>query len=568
MSSMNNNNNVQLSPLRASDIQLTVYSEPIQNDTERILTSTCEWIKIHKPALILSLLDPYRSFYVAMIAQQSLIPFISMTQNYQNEINPITPSSSSSLTITKNEEKEEEAKLDNDQRFPQNINQNYWLPPPPSSSSSSLRLSLDPPIQTLADATFKLLRTQYWFDALLIIDESIVSDQFARRLTSLCDSFRYEYEQQHLIIIIIIMMVMVMESSIPEKNFYQNDLAMNPFILHHHHHPSSESQYDTFDWMELKRSSIKKSAMLADTLLHKPIETITTTTTTTTSTPKSSTMADTDKDTTTFFTKQDDDDDDDDVKSESIFEQQQQQQQQSLKYDRIIRRRGIKSKKPSSAKQQQEIRQLKAGLLMSIWKNLMIIRVSKSLPQKEFYLRMAEIQTTHRRIVLVHCDKRTMKRVIHNGRELDLFNGEKIWILLDGRLGPDEKFDTISSSSSSSWFNGDGDGVNGKQDDDHHMDSVNDNDQLPLPVGMLAIQNRHRKIYDPELLDSIVELMGKAALNSYQLRLLQKQYPKSRTLFQNQKQINNNNNNNIIIKRNPSVIIHQVPLNHHHHHYR
>ncbi|KAH7638591.1 hypothetical protein HUG17_2624 [Dermatophagoides farinae] len=111
MSSMNNNNNVQLSPLRASDIQLTVYSEPIQNDTERILTSTCEWIKIHKPALILSLLDPYRSFYVAMIAQQSLIPFISMTQNYQNEINPITPSSSSSLTITKNEEKEEEAKL-------------------------------------------------------------------------------------------------------------------------------------------------------------------------------------------------------------------------------------------------------------------------------------------------------------------------------------------------------------------------------------------------------------------------------------------------------------------------
>ena len=80
--------------------------------------------------------------------------------------------------------------------------------------------------------------------------------------------------------------------------------------------------------------------------------------------------------------------------------------------------------------------------------------------------------------------------------------------------------------------------------DDNHMNSVNDNDQLPLPVGMLAIQNRHRKIYDPELLDSIVELMGKAALNSYQLRLLQKQYPKSRTLFQNQKQIHNNNNHN------------------------
>ena len=55
-----------------------------------------------------------------------------------------------------------------------------------SGSASSLRLSLDPPIQTLADATFELLRAQYWFDAILLIDDSIVSDLFARRLKSLC----------------------------------------------------------------------------------------------------------------------------------------------------------------------------------------------------------------------------------------------------------------------------------------------------------------------------------------------------------------------------------------------
>ena len=55
-----------------------------------------------------------------------------------------------------------------------------------AAAASSLRLSLDPPIQTLADATFELLRAQYWFDAILLIDDSIVSDLFARRLKSLC----------------------------------------------------------------------------------------------------------------------------------------------------------------------------------------------------------------------------------------------------------------------------------------------------------------------------------------------------------------------------------------------
>ncbi|KAH9423219.1 hypothetical protein DERP_003496 [Dermatophagoides pteronyssinus] len=103
--------------LRASDLQLTIYSEPIENDTERILQSTCEWIKIHKPAIILSLLDNYRSFYTSLIAEHFQIPFISMTQNYQNEINQIltttkttkttkaTTTTKSTTTTTKLDEK-------------------------------------------------------------------------------------------------------------------------------------------------------------------------------------------------------------------------------------------------------------------------------------------------------------------------------------------------------------------------------------------------------------------------------------------------------------------------------
>lgn len=108
---------------------------------------------------------------------------------------------------------------------------------------------------------------------------------------------------------------------------------------------------------------------------------------------------------------------------------------------------------------------------------------------------MAEIQNTHRRVIMVHCDKQTTDRVLRIGRGLDLFNGEKIWILLDGLLGPTEKF-TIGSPID--MFH-------------HHM-----------PNGMLAIQNRHRLIYDPSLLDSVVELLGKAALNSYQKQIIAK----------------------------------------------
>lgn len=62
---------------------LAVYSEPANNDTERILSSICEWINIHQPVLMLSLLDTRRSFYASLVAQSAQIPFVSITQRYQ-----------------------------------------------------------------------------------------------------------------------------------------------------------------------------------------------------------------------------------------------------------------------------------------------------------------------------------------------------------------------------------------------------------------------------------------------------------------------------------------------------
>lgn len=49
-----------------------------------------------------------------------------------------------------------------------------------------MELSLDPPISSLADAAFELLRSQNWFDAILIIDDSTASDLLSYRMTRLC----------------------------------------------------------------------------------------------------------------------------------------------------------------------------------------------------------------------------------------------------------------------------------------------------------------------------------------------------------------------------------------------
>lgn len=66
------------------NLGLTVYSEPANNDTERLLATVCEWIQIHQPDVVLSLLDPPRSFYAAMVARSAQVPFVSMSQRYQD----------------------------------------------------------------------------------------------------------------------------------------------------------------------------------------------------------------------------------------------------------------------------------------------------------------------------------------------------------------------------------------------------------------------------------------------------------------------------------------------------
>lgn len=44
-----------------------------------------------------------------------------------------------------------------------------------------MQLSLDPPISALADATFKLLKMNHWFDAIIVVDDTSSSDLFSYR---------------------------------------------------------------------------------------------------------------------------------------------------------------------------------------------------------------------------------------------------------------------------------------------------------------------------------------------------------------------------------------------------
>lgn len=76
----------RLAPITAASIPLEVYSEPANNDTSRLLTSICEWIDVHRPMMVLSLLDRERNFYASLAAQEAGIPFVSLTGSYRNEI--------------------------------------------------------------------------------------------------------------------------------------------------------------------------------------------------------------------------------------------------------------------------------------------------------------------------------------------------------------------------------------------------------------------------------------------------------------------------------------------------
>lgn len=51
---------------------------------------------------------------------------------------------------------------------------------------TSKQVSLDPPIWSLADSVFEMLRIQHWFDAILLIDDTVSSDLVSYRLSHLC----------------------------------------------------------------------------------------------------------------------------------------------------------------------------------------------------------------------------------------------------------------------------------------------------------------------------------------------------------------------------------------------
>ena len=107
-------------------------------------------------------------------------------------------------------------------------------------------------------------------------------------------------------------------------------------------------------------------------------------------------------------------------------------------------------------------------------------------PLIQFYLRMSLLQTSHRRIILVHCDQITSKRVIDTARNLDLFSGRKIWVLLDGVIGSE-------ITSQSLW---------------RHL-------KVDLPDGMLALHKRSPTLTDARSLFAIIKVIGDAAANTH-----------------------------------------------------
>jgi len=98
---------------------------------------------------------------------------------------------------------------------------------------------------------------------------------------------------------------------------------------------------------------------------------------------------------------------------------------------------------------------------------------------------MAELQTSHRRVILVHCDRITTRRIIDTAKSLGLLEGHKIWVLLDGIIGSSE----ISSPSLWRYLN--------------------------LPNGMIALRHRAQQITDYNTLSSIIQLVGQTALSTY-----------------------------------------------------
>ena len=95
-------------------------------------------------------------------------------------------------------------------------------------------------------------------------------------------------------------------------------------------------------------------------------------------------------------------------------------------------------------------------------------------------MKVSEAQTSHRRIVLVHCDQATTKKVIDTAKNLNLFEGQKIWIILDGVIG--------SEILSPELYK-----------------------QLNLPDGMLVLHQRSPPLTNTTTLFDIIKLFGEAS---------------------------------------------------------
>ncbi|XP_054162601.1 glutamate receptor ionotropic, NMDA 3A-like [Oppia nitens] len=276
--------------ISVSDISMFVSPIAVTNDSQRIMSSLCEALEVHNPSVILSLVSEPRSFYADIIAETTSLPFLSLTQQYRQEL---------------------------------------WLE---QMFDTSKRISLDPPIWSLADAVYEMLKIQHWFDAILLIDDSVTSDMFSYRLSHLCKVNR--------------------------------------------------------------NGQITNQVISANTFNNMYVDT-------------------------------------------------------------------------------------------KLWQKPMTILFPRGLKQRDFYLKMAEIQTSHRRIILVHCNRMTSARIVNTARSLGLLEGNKIWILLDGQIGSQE----ITSSSLRQF--------------------------LDLPNGMIALRHRTQHHNDIKTLTAIIQLIGRTASSVY-----------------------------------------------------
>lgn len=97
-------------------------------------------------------------------------------------------------------------------------------------------------------------------------------------------------------------------------------------------------------------------------------------------------------------------------------------------------------------------------------------------------MEMSAIQSSHRRIILVHCDSSITKRIMDVAVRLELLKGDKIWIILDGVIGKE-------MLSPQFWS------------------------YLSLPIGMLGLRQRAPALTEADTIYSIISMIGDAAAN-------------------------------------------------------